>query len=220
MRSVLTLILQILSFDFQSSRKTKPAERKVTKAIKGQLLSIRSRIATVAAAVRTSVAQIEFAASQKRLEVTKLEEKERDGSAEIRLRTASGAKLLMYRLTLIVVLGLLERIRISLLAITKSSIERFVLNLRCSCVIMLDMKTASVRDVQHHLSKVLAWVEKGEEVQITRRNKPVAKIVPAEAQGTRIDLPAFAARARQIWGETPVGKSCAQTVVDDRKERA
>ena len=27
---------------------------------------------------------------------------------------------------------------------------------------MLDMKTASVRDVQHHLSKVLTWVEKGE----------------------------------------------------------
>ena len=38
---------------------------------------------------------------------------------------------------------------------------------------MLDMKTASIRDVQHRLSKVLAWVEKGEEVQITRRNKPV-----------------------------------------------
>ena len=34
---------------------------------------------------------------------------------------------------------------------------------------MLDMKTASVRDVQHHLSRVLAWVEQGEEVQITRR---------------------------------------------------
>ena len=85
---------------------------------------------------------------------------------------------------------------------------------------MLDMKTASVRDVQHHLSKVLAWVEKGEEVQITRRNKPVAKIVPAEAQGTRIALPAFGTRARRIWGETPLGKSLSQTVVDDRKERA
>jgi len=36
----------------------------------------------------------------------------------------------------------------------------------------------------------------GEEVQITRRNKPVARIVPAEAQATRIALPAFAARAR------------------------
>jgi prevent-host-death family protein len=85
---------------------------------------------------------------------------------------------------------------------------------------MLDMKSASVRDVQHHLSKVLAWVEKGEEVQITRRNKTVAKIVPVTAQGTRITLLAFAARARQIWGETPAGKSLSQTVVDDRKERA
>ncbi len=58
----------------------------------------------------------------------------------------------------------------------------------------------------------------GEEVQITRRNKPVARIVPAEAQATRIALPAFAARARQIWGEPPVGKSLSQTVVDDPRE--
>jgi prevent-host-death family protein len=85
---------------------------------------------------------------------------------------------------------------------------------------MLDMKTASVRDVQHHFSKVLAWVEKGEEVQITRRNKLVAKIVPADAQGTAVILPAFAARARQIWGETRVGKSLTETVLGEREERA
>jgi prevent-host-death family protein len=84
---------------------------------------------------------------------------------------------------------------------------------------MLDMKTATVRDVQHHLSKVLDWVEKGEEVQITRRNKLVARIVPANAPKTRITLPAFTARARQIWGEAPVGNSLSQTVLDDRIER-
>jgi hypothetical protein len=48
----------------------------------------------------------------------------------------------------------------------------------------------------------------------------IAKIVPAEAQAMRIALAAFAARARQIWGETPVGKSLNKTVLDDRKERA
>jgi prevent-host-death family protein len=85
---------------------------------------------------------------------------------------------------------------------------------------MLDMKTASVRDVQHHFSKVLAWVEMGEEVQITRRNKLIAKIVPADTQGRRVILPAFAARARQIWGETPVGKSLTETVLAEREERA
>jgi prevent-host-death family protein len=87
------------------------------------------------------------------------------------------------------------------------------------CVIMLDMKSATVREVQHHLSKVLAWVEKGEEVQITRRSKPIAKIVPTVAPKKRATMPAFAARARQIWGETPVGKSLSQRVLDDRKER-
>jgi prevent-host-death family protein len=85
---------------------------------------------------------------------------------------------------------------------------------------MLYMKTASVRDVQHHFSKVLAWVEMGEEVQITRRNKLIAKIVPADAQGRGVTWPAFGARARQIWVETPVGKSLTETVLAERKERA
>jgi hypothetical protein len=76
----------------------------VTKAIKVQLLSIRIRITTVTAATRTSVAQIEFAASQNRQEVTKLAEKEGDEVAEFRLCPASDEKPLMYRLTLVVTL--------------------------------------------------------------------------------------------------------------------
>jgi hypothetical protein len=81
---------------------TKPADRKTTKAIKGQLLPIRSRIATVTHAATTSVAQIEFAASQNRQEVTKLDEKEADAATEIRLCTALDKIPLKYRLTLIV----------------------------------------------------------------------------------------------------------------------
>jgi prevent-host-death family protein len=85
---------------------------------------------------------------------------------------------------------------------------------------MLDMKTATVRDVQHHLKKVLAWVEKGEEVQITRRNRTIAKIVPADAPKRRVALPAFAERSRKIWGEMPPGESLSQIVINDREERS
>lgn len=92
----------IRSFDFQSSRMTKPADRTTTRAIKGQLLSIRSRIATVTHAATTSVAQIEFAASQNRQEVTKLDENEADAATEIRLSTALDKIPLKYRLALIV----------------------------------------------------------------------------------------------------------------------
>ena len=76
----------------------------MTKAIKERLLSIRSRIATVTHAATTSVAQIKFAASQKRQEVTKLDEKVGDEPLKIRRCPASGAKLLIYRLTLVAAL--------------------------------------------------------------------------------------------------------------------
>jgi hypothetical protein len=74
------------------------------KKIKGQPPTIRSRIATVTHAATTSVAQIEFAASQNRQEVTKLDENEADAATEIRLCTASGKYLLTYRFRLVVTL--------------------------------------------------------------------------------------------------------------------
>jgi hypothetical protein len=76
----------------------------------------------------TSVAQIEFAASQNRQEVTKLDENEADAATEIRPCTALDEKLLMYRLTLVVTLivifMLLNESGFSLQATTKSSAER------------------------------------------------------------------------------------------------
>jgi len=42
------------------------------------------------------------------------------------------------------------------------------------------MQSSSVRYVQHHLADVLKLVETGEKVQVLRRNKPVAMIVPLE----------------------------------------
>ena len=74
----------------------------------GELLSIRSRIATLTHAATTSVAQIEFAASQKRQEITKLDENETDEALRIRFCTALGEKPLKYCVTLIVVLLLSE----------------------------------------------------------------------------------------------------------------
>jgi len=81
------------------------------------------------------------------------------------------------------------------------------------------MKQATVRDVQHHLSKVLGWVAQGEEVQITRRNKLVAKLVSAHDNAGSSELPDFSGRARAIWGDAPIGKSLSSIVVEDREER-
>jgi prevent-host-death family protein len=80
------------------------------------------------------------------------------------------------------------------------------------------MKTATIRDVRHNLSKVLSWVEEGEEVRITRRNQPVAKIVPAGMPPEPVEWPDFSARARRIWGRKRGGKSLSETILEERED--
>lgn len=45
------------------------------------------------------------------------------------------------------------------------------------------MKTATVADAKAHLSALIAEVEAGEDVVITRRGKPVARLVPDQGSG-------------------------------------
>lgn len=40
------------------------------------------------------------------------------------------------------------------------------------------MRTTNIRELKHATSTVLEWVEQGESVEITRRNKVVGIIVP------------------------------------------
>lgn len=40
------------------------------------------------------------------------------------------------------------------------------------------MKTATVRDLRNDFGKLSKWLEKGETVQIIKRGKPFARVVP------------------------------------------
>ena len=86
------------------------------------------------------------------------------------------------------------------------------------CVIMLNiMKTATIREIQHNLSEVLSWVERGEEVQVLRRNRVVARLLPPQPQPSR--SPDFVARARAVWGEAPRGTALSAIVSESRGDR-
>jgi prevent-host-death family protein len=55
------------------------------------------------------------------------------------------------------------------------------------------MKTATVRDLRNHYTQLLAWIEAGEEIVITRRGKSVARLVPETPQNeNKVD-----------WNESP-----------------
>jgi prevent-host-death family protein len=47
---------------------------------------------------------------------------------------------------------------------------------------LIDMKAVNVHDAKTHFSKLLARVEKGQEILIARAGKPVARLVPHEAK--------------------------------------
>lgn len=85
---------------------------------------------------------------------------------------------------------------------------------------MSNMKTATVRQVQHALASVLAEVQKGQEIAVTRRGKVVARIVPARATQGRLRWPDSEARMdRLLSGGTVKGTVPSDLIRDLRGER-
>ena len=66
------------------------------------------------------------------------------------------------------------------------------------------MKTATVRDLRYDFPKVEAWIRAGEQVVITKRSKPVARLGPPEPPAKaakKVKQPDYRARVRRIFGD-------------------
>ncbi|MEW6752108.1 MAG: type II toxin-antitoxin system prevent-host-death family antitoxin [Candidatus Latescibacterota bacterium] len=83
---------------------------------------------------------------------------------------------------------------------------------------MKQKRSYSIMQSQHNLAQVVREVEAGYEVQITRRKRPVARLVPPE-EDDRVEFPDFAARARRIWGGRWQGRSTDELVDEQRGAR-
>jgi prevent-host-death family protein len=83
------------------------------------------------------------------------------------------------------------------------------------------METATVREVQHNLARILRRVEAGAEVEIQRRRRPVARLVPADASTERVaDWSTHAAELAQVFGgRTVSGMPMEQVVSAARGDR-
>ena len=46
------------------------------------------------------------------------------------------------------------------------------------------MKIANIAEFKDHLSRYIALVEQGEEIELCKRNVPVARIIPSRREGT------------------------------------
>lgn len=85
------------------------------------------------------------------------------------------------------------------------------------------MVTATIRDVQHNLAAYVRRVENGEEIEIRRREKIVAKLVPshdAMQSKRKVDWTGAGERRRKLWGgKHAPGKPASEIVYESRGDR-
>ncbi len=79
------------------------------------------------------------------------------------------------------------------------------------------MKMATVRDLRNHYSRLLAWIAAGEEITITQRGKPVARLSPAPALGDleKVDWNQSAAVGRDRSREIRLGASESSEILKE-----
>lgn len=85
------------------------------------------------------------------------------------------------------------------------------------------METATIRQVQHNLAAYVLRVEQGEEIEIRRRTKVVARLVPVTTpvrESRDLEWGNMRKRLHRMWGrETARGKPVSDILYETRGER-
>jgi antitoxin (DNA-binding transcriptional repressor) of toxin-antitoxin stability system len=77
------------------------------------------------------------------------------------------------------------------------------------------MKRASIRELRYAFNKIERLLQQGQEVQITRRRRVIARLVPETRQGSP-QMPDFIERLRSIYGRKKLSVSGAELIAEDR----
>jgi antitoxin (DNA-binding transcriptional repressor) of toxin-antitoxin stability system len=80
---------------------------------------------------------------------------------------------------------------------------------------MYHMTKASVRDLRYEFKKIERLLRQGEEIQITKRRRVIARLVP-EGEDIVKKMPDFRARVRKIYGDKILAVSGADLLAADR----
>jgi prevent-host-death family protein len=85
------------------------------------------------------------------------------------------------------------------------------------------MESATIREVQHNLAEYVRRAEHGQEVEIRRRSRVVARLVPARRAVTpaaRLNWGEVREWRRKMWGADQLpGKPLSEIVYESRADR-
>ncbi len=82
----------------------------------------------------------------------------------------------------------------------------------------MPVRRVTVSDLRYRFSVVEQSIRDGEEVQITRRKRVVARLLPPEPLLT-VEMPDFLGRMKKIFGKKRLKISGAEQIAMDRAER-
>ena len=83
----------------------------------------------------------------------------------------------------------------------------------------MEKASVSVRELQRNLKRVLARVERGQVIEVTRRRRPVATLAPMQAGETRSPWPDLGARTRAVFGTRVLASAGSDAVSEGRGVR-
>jgi antitoxin (DNA-binding transcriptional repressor) of toxin-antitoxin stability system len=80
---------------------------------------------------------------------------------------------------------------------------------------MHHMRRASVRDLRYRFSEVERLLQEGQKIEITKRRRVIARLLPANPVISRL-RPDFLARLRSIYGAKTLKVSGAKLLAEER----
>ncbi len=80
---------------------------------------------------------------------------------------------------------------------------------------MHHMKTASIRDLRYRFAEVEHLLREGEEIQITKRRRVIARLIPAHT-AVPSARPDFLARLKDLYGSKVLKISGAELLAQER----
>jgi len=78
------------------------------------------------------------------------------------------------------------------------------------------MRKANVRDLRYRFTEIEDLLRDGEEIQITKRRRVIAKLVPA-AETSPARRPDFLARLKNLYGTKTLAVSGAELLARERE---
>lgn len=79
------------------------------------------------------------------------------------------------------------------------------------------MRSVSVAEAKAHLSELLDAVEQGEELEITRRGKPIAKVTPLPPPPRPLDVEAIRRRLADVFCEVEDSETAIRRLRDESR---